>query len=344
MTEVSQGADVERLLVISGRLGALARRSDDVLQTGNALMVTLQGSWAGRDREHYAQGWSAAGSRLAQASSLLAESARRLQQQADAQHAASQAGGAPRGAALGLAVGSLAGAAAGAEVGSEADAGQIQHDNNDARDSDSWIIEMLDKHGFFDLIIDQAAEDVTLPPGADPDDPEIREMLATRSGRETLDWMARNGISIQYNPGAEGARYDPNDNVMIIGEGGSESIIHEAEHARHDAEDLTPSVTEVDREEYVDTMLDLEVDCEVARVEYIQEMREIDPSYASGNRSVETYEQAYDAAVADGSSPEEAEAAGHEAIKQLYLDGEYVQSSDEQPYDESYGEFWDSRN
>ena len=135
-----------------------------------------------------------------------------------------------------------------------------------------------------------------------------------------------------------------NSDIAIIGEGGSESIIHEAEHARHDAEDLTPSVTEVDREEYVDTMLDLEVDCEVARVEYIQEMREIDPSYASGNRSVETYEQAYDAAVADGSSTEEAEAAGHEAIKQLYLDGEYVQSSDEKRYDESYGEFWDSRN
>ena len=42
--------------------------------------------------------------------------------------------------------------------------------------------------------------------------------------------------------------------------------------------------------------------------------------------------------------PEEAEAAGHEAIKQLYLDGEYVRSSDEQRYDESYGEFWDRWN
>lgn len=336
MTWTSHGADVERLQAISSRLGALARRSDDALQTGTALMQTLQGAWEGRDREHYAQGWSAARSQLAQASAMLAESARRLQQQADDQRGASEASGALRGASLGLAVGSMAGPGH--------DGGQVQHDNNDARDSDSWIIEMLDKHGFFDIIVDKAAEDVMLPPGADPEDEEIKEMLATRSGRETLDWMARNGIRIQYNPGAEGAQYDPNENVMIIGEGGSETIIHEAEHARHDAEDLTPDVTEVSREEYVDTMLDLEVDSEVSRVEYIQEMREIDPSYASDNRSVEVYEEAYDAAVADGSSPEQAAEAGHGALKELYLDGEYVRGSDGQRYDEGFGEYWDRKN
>lgn len=351
---LSHGADPARLESIAERLAHLAEATATVGVTGSTLLTVLDGNWSGGDLGGFAQGWSDSARQLESTATLLTTAARSLREQAEQQRSASDGQGGGGAGAGWLARGTTGSPLAGGRspgIAHEMGAGPTDEpahdempDDNDARDDD------LDDRppAFFDDRSDPGKDDVTLPKGADPDHPAIKELMKTEQGRETLDWMARNDITIVYDEDKKGASYSPSGNVMTIGPDheGATTIIHEASHARWDAEDIRPEVTEVNRDEYIDRQLDNEVEAQMQEIEFMKERREQNWfAYRFHEYPCWTaYNDAYDAAVDGGMSPAQADDAGRAAIKQLYLDGEIVTGSTEQPYTVYYRNQWDDNH
>lgn len=344
-SQVTHGADVERLREVSTQLRQCAHDIVRVEQAGVAQLATLRSSWRGDDLDRFATTWDASRGQLLRAGDHLSRLAEFLLQQAGEQLDASSGQGLRPGAPA---------VPEGPGDGESAAPDGADPDNNDERDP-GLFKGRRESPEFYDNHEDPGPGNVALPKGANPDDPAIRDMLSTPNGRAALDWMARNGIEIKYDDNYDGAKYSPDSNTMTLGKDGyrdAQTIIHEANHARWDAEDRQADVDNTTRDEYINSKYDEETDCVTNEVYYAKQARAngVQVDYTVGEQKYDqSYSTAYSAAIGAGKSPQEAheagDAAGRSAIRELFSSGYYKASgSGGKTYGQLKGEYWDAQN
>ncbi|MBO3095977.1 DUF6782 family putative metallopeptidase [Cellulomonas dongxiuzhuiae] len=185
---------------------------------------------------------------------------------------------------------------------------------------------------------------VTIPEGLDPDGEAVRTLLETERGREMLQWLADNGISIKDS--SRGSYWDGTDVYIDAGHTPLETVrtlVHEVNHAQSDRAGQSPDIDQDSRDDYVNGMLDEETR---GVVEEILAARELEDAGVKMPTDVsdDTYWDAYDAAVKAGRTGAQARDAGFAAVRNLFLDGTYVTSNTGDPYDDYYGDAWDDRH
>lgn len=184
---------------------------------------------------------------------------------------------------------------------------------------------------------------VTIPKGVEPDEEAVTLMLLTQEGRETLQWLADQGIQVTFSFG--GTFWRESEQTIYVDTSKLpheriRSLAHEARHAREDAQGTSPDRATTTRDDYVARMLDEEaraVADEVVLARATRDAGGLSPSQASDTE----YRKAYDAAVAAGQDGAAAHEAGVAAIRVLFENGHYRTSTTGEPYTEYYGQMWD---
>lgn len=311
MTEaVTHGADTDRLATVATALGRQADRTIDVAMVGSGSMALLLQVWDGADAEHFARDWTTARQHLDAAAAHLRAAATQLRAQADDQQSTSASGSGPGGASHPFA----------------------EEDDDDRPDKIGG-----------DIGIDLGwIGSGQLPPGLDPSDEIVRDLMLTPEGRAWLRWLTANGITVEI--GGSSSHYEPaNDTIVLATDAGPTSLIHEASHAQWDINGDRADIRGTDRDEYVTSQIDNEVAAVAAEMDYLLATGEEPPSAKEG--FYDSFTDAYDGALADGASPEEAEAAGRDAIRELFVNGDYVPSGyEDSTYADFYGDQWDEAN
>lgn len=184
---------------------------------------------------------------------------------------------------------------------------------------------------------------VTIPDGLAPDDQVVLDLLTTQQGREALQWLADQGIKIldSFN----GTYWTESYQEISIDTGLTStqqprSVIHEARHAREDAEGTSPDRTATTRDEYVQRMIDEETRAVVDEITLSRALQDAGTPTSTEQADI-NYWKAYDAAVAAGQDEQAAQAAGSAAVREMFTSGWFRTSTTKQPYVEYYGEQWD---
>lgn len=180
-----------------------------------------------------------------------------------------------------------------------------------------------------------------VPSGLDPASDLVQAMQSTERGREILQWLADNNIPIVVDNTVTGAYWDGTQIVLGAGLDDAGVLVHEANHARYSNEGRTADAATLSRADYVDGMTSEETDGVVQQIEAAQEFR------AAGHNvppqvGETQYDNAYQAAKANGASDAEARQAGRDAIRQEFDNGGFVTSTNGKTYPDYYGDYWDS--
>jgi len=182
---------------------------------------------------------------------------------------------------------------------------------------------------------------VDVPDGLDRDSELVQQLLATERGRDTLQWLADNHIPVVISPDEEGAYWDGTQ--MVIGKGYDDPsvIVHETNHAIATANGTSADAATQDRDDFVSTAINEEVAGTVKQIQAAKELR------ATGQDVDEQplerwFDQAYGDARDDGASEAEALDAATKAVSKQFFDGQVRTSTDNKPYTDYYGDFWDS--
>ena len=184
---------------------------------------------------------------------------------------------------------------------------------------------------------------VDIPEGLDPESDLVQMLLSTERGRQTLQWLADNDIPIVIDPNTTGAYWDGTQIVLGENFDNAAVVVHEANHARYDAEGRNPDATEMDRDAYVAASVDEEVDGTVQQIIAAKEFREA--GYEIGQQPAEAaYDAAYAEAIQNGQTIGEAERAARAAVSDEFYNGGIVTSTNGQSYPDYYGDYWDSVN
>ncbi|WP_201467793.1 hypothetical protein [Janibacter melonis] len=345
---LTHGGDPQQMREVARQLVESGRRIGDCGQVIAHSAGVLDGGWQGPDSAYLLQAARDSQGRLDGAQQALIAFAARLVDQADQQDEASGARAGGAGAGTG-------GGPRPQDTGGPG--GDARADNNDARDNRWW----WDRKDEADYETDgDPGPDVEMPDGLDPDSQLARDLMATPSGREMLEWLRINDIEIRYDDGESGAWYDPGSNSITFGvddpslpederqyNDTPDTLIHEANHAQWDARDEGLEISHDDRDEYVQSQVDEEIEGQVDRWTWNEEARQegIDVPVGADEQA---WRDAYDAALAGGASQEEAAQAGHDEIELMFR-GEhpsvnYSQSTDGQNYYDRHREDWDDRH
>ncbi|GIU82510.1 MAG: type VI secretion system tip protein VgrG [Acidobacteria bacterium] len=194
-------------------------------------------------------------------------------------------------------------------------------------------------------------------PGEDPRITQIRNILAnSERGRHALEVYDRYGVNPTFNPG-QGSSFDHSTNTMNLDPSQSPTnsaltFVHEMNHAEVSHEHRSGDVQNQTREEYVNTMLQEEVDGTVASIEAKRELQASGTDVSGASFPLESeYNQAYSNAVEEARrqnpnlTDEEADAIGRAAgrarVLQGFQNGEVVTSTNGQNYPNYYGQIWD---
>ncbi len=197
-------------------------------------------------------------------------------------------------------------------------------------------------------------------PGEDPRMTAIRNTLAdSAKGRQALEIYDQNGIEPTFRPG-EGSTYDSTNNTVNLDptENSTTSaltFVHEMQHGQEANEGTSGDIDNMGRDEYVDEMLQEEVDGTVRSIEARNELAENGTDVSGAHFPLENeYQTAHDQAVADARAADpnisdaDAEAAGRAAGRQRVQDGfdngEVVTSNTNDPYRDYYGNSWDGHH
>lgn len=194
-------------------------------------------------------------------------------------------------------------------------------------------------------------------PGEDPRVTGIRIILSgSPTGRQALEIFDRYNVGVQFASGT-GSFFDGASNTITLdtSEGSMDqalTFVHEMGHAEYHHEGRTADINALGRQDYIDGMLDEEVDGTVRSIEAERELREA--GYDTGGAQFplqSDYHQAYNQAVTNtqaanaGATPEQLNAAGRQAGRQRVEDGfrngEVVTSNTNAPYPDYYGDAWD---
>jgi len=185
--------------------------------------------------------------------------------------------------------------------------------------------------------------DVDIPDGLDPDSELVQRLLATESGRRTLQWLADNNIPIVIDPSETGAYW--NGTEIVLGQGYDDAavVVHEANHAQATVNGESANANTQSRDDYVTTAVNEEVDGVVAQIKAAQELRiagyDVDQQPAEG-----AFDTAYALAIQNGQTRAQAERAGWEAVRGEFYNGNIVTSTNGQSYPDYYGDHWDRVN
>lgn len=346
MAPVSEGADTTRLGQIAGQLRQSAHATRTVGLTGSQLVTVLAESWTGPDMEHFHAQWTSMRPRIDEAADLLSRLEQELQRQADQQDEASTGSGRPGGGATG-GTGTAPGQPEPEDDGAAPymRTGLIDRMLGGLASVGLWGDEPVTTVPEEHRPDDPGRDGVTLPEGADPDDPIVKELMASPRGRETLNWMAANDVKMG-EPTGSGAEYNPETNTMHIGSSSDgSSVIHEASHAQWDSEGRRADATQVTQEEFVRSQIDNEVDATTESIYYDKEMRM--RGYPIERSTTEVnYDTAYTEAIEAGKTPEEADAAGRERVREMFVEGEdgtveFETSTTGEGYEQYYADQWE---
>jgi len=185
---------------------------------------------------------------------------------------------------------------------------------------------------------------VTIPKGLDPDSEAVQTLLQTERGREMLQWLADNGIEIRDS--SRGSYWDGENVYVDTGNTPLETVrtlVHEANHARSDADGTGPDVNADTRDDYVNGMLDEETRGVVDAIVASRELEDQGVTMPT-DISDDTYWNAYDAAVQAGSNEQQARDAAFGAVRDLFINGTFVTSNTGETYEDYYGTAWDDRH
>lgn len=188
-----------------------------------------------------------------------------------------------------------------------------------------------------------------IPTGLDPDSDLVETLMSTQRGRDTLQWLADNNITINIDSNETGGFFTSGTMTITLGPGFGTSpvVIHEANHARYAVDGRTVNTWEdvrsLSRDAYVNGMLAEEADGSSQAIRAAKEFRAAgyDVPQQNGERQ---YDQAYADAIKNGRTMEEAHAAGHEAVLDLFEDGTFKGSNSGKSYPDIYGDYWDAAN
>lgn len=200
------------------------------------------------------------------------------------------------------------------------------------------------------------------PPRAG-EDPRITAMRGTLAnsaqGRHALEVYDRYGVNPTFRPG-EGSTFDSGTNTTNLdpNEDSTTSaltFVHEMQHAEESHENTSGDIQNQSRTDYVDEMLQEEVDGTVRSIEARNELAQNGTDVSNAHFPLENeYQQAHDQAVADARannpniSDQDAEAAGRAAGRQRVEDGfrngEVVTSNTNASYPDYYGDAWDGQH
>ncbi len=185
---------------------------------------------------------------------------------------------------------------------------------------------------------------VTIPEGLDPDGDVVATLLMTERGREILQWLADQGIEVRDS--FRGSYWDGTSIFVDTGNTDLETVrtlVHEYNHALNDAQGTSPDIATDTRDDYVNGMLDEETQ---GVVEEIRAARELEDAGVSMPTDVSdtTYWNAYDQAIADGRSEQEARDAAFGAVRELFINGTFQTSNTGETYEDYYGDAWDERH
>jgi len=185
---------------------------------------------------------------------------------------------------------------------------------------------------------------VTIPEGLDPDGDVVAALLRTERGREILQWLADQGIEVRTS--WQGSYW--NGTAIFVDSANTDmetvrTLVHEYNHALNDAQGTNPDIDADSRADYVNGMLDEETQGVVAEVLAARELQDAGVTMPTGVSDT-TYWDAYDTAVADGRSEQQARDAAFAAVRHLFLDGTFTTSTTGDAYDDYYGDAWDARH
>lgn len=181
---------------------------------------------------------------------------------------------------------------------------------------------------------------VDLPQGVPADSDLATVMLSTERGRQTLQWLADHGIGVKIDPNETGAYWD--GTTIVLGQGYEDAavLVHEANHAKYTQEGRSADIVNQNREDYVRTAIDEEIDGTVQQIYAAREFRAAGHSVGT-NVSEQNYTAAYEQAIEDGRSEAEADQAGRAAVADGFYNGTIKTSNNGQSYVDYYGDAWD---
>lgn len=196
-------------------------------------------------------------------------------------------------------------------------------------------------------------------PGEDARITAMRGTLAdSAQGRHALEVYDRYGVEPTFRPG-EGSTFDGDTNTTNLDPSedpttSALTFVHEMQHAEEYHEGTTGNAQTQTRDEFVNEMIQEEVDGTVRSIEARNELAENGTDVSNAHFPLENeYQQAHDQAIADARaanpnlSDEEAaaigRAAGRQRVEDGFRNGEVVTSNNNQPYTDYYGNSWDSQ-
>lgn len=185
----------------------------------------------------------------------------------------------------------------------------------------------------------------------------MRGTLAnSEQGRHALEVYDRYGVNSTFN-GGNGSTFDGSTNTMNLDPTedpttSALTFVHEMNHAEEHHEGTSGDIHNMGRQEYVDEMLQEEIDGTVDSIEARNELAANGTDVSNSHFPLEgEYQAAHDQAVADARannpniSDADAEAAGRAAGRQAVADGfnngTVVTSNTNQKYPDYYGNAWD---
>ncbi len=193
------------------------------------------------------------------------------------------------------------------------------------------------------------------PPGDTQKLKDINDFLAkSPSGAEALKYIKDNNIPVTFANGG-GSYWDGNKIVIDRSQDAQTAgltVVHEVNHARADRTGKSGNVNLQSHDDYVKTMIDEESVGTVASIEAKRELQKAGVDVKASFPLETEYNEAYDAAVAkaktDNPKATAAELdtigrkAGLDRVREGFVNGEVVTSTNGQTYPEYYGGYWNN--
>lgn len=162
-------------------------------------------------------------------------------------------------------------------------------------------------------------------------------------GKSALKFKKDKSIAVNYAAGT-GSFYSGGAMTLDTNETPEDSaltFVHEMNHAMYDKKGISANVMKLGRAEYVDKMLDEEVQGVIVAIEAKGEIIASGTSVTAIPPLESTYTTAYKSAISAKKNDTAAKADGRAAVKKAFTGGSVTTSNTHESYPVYYGKFWD---